>query len=165
MSRRPWSVCSLMCQVQASSGPNEPRTDSTSCSPTPDPCYWRWLIKNTHRNSISLQRSSVCHVISIIFFYFCEFSLRLSDTLPSELQFSTQWTQLSPCLFVPPFSCVSLTSLSFSFYNKMFLPSLQTVSRSGVNGVPEVLLFKRLQPKNELISINDTLAMDTSLFR
>lgn len=33
------------------------------------------------------------------------------------------------------------------------------------NGPPLVELFKRLQPQNELVSINATLSIDNSLFR
>ncbi|XP_018009814.1 tudor domain-containing protein 7 isoform X2 [Hyalella azteca] len=41
---------------------------------------------------------------------------------------------------------------------------LKTVRVDPVTGVPEVLLFKRLLPQNELISINETLAIDSQLF-
>ncbi|KAK8735860.1 hypothetical protein OTU49_005352 [Cherax quadricarinatus] len=44
-------------------------------------------------------------------------------------------------------------------------PLLLRVQDSGINGgPPSVELFKRSHPQNELVSINFTLSMDTSLF-
>ncbi|KAF2355878.1 Tudor domain [Trinorchestia longiramus] len=41
---------------------------------------------------------------------------------------------------------------------------LKTVKVNPMTSVPEVLLFKRLLPQNELISMNETLAIDSKLF-
>ncbi|XP_042210305.1 tudor domain-containing protein 7B-like isoform X2 [Homarus americanus] len=45
------------------------------------------------------------------------------------------------------------------------VPLLLRVHTAGTNGGPPMVeLFKRIQPQNELVSINATLSMDTSLF-
>ena len=42
---------------------------------------------------------------------------------------------------------------------------LKVISEGSGDTPPNVELFKRLQPQNELVSINATLALDNSLFR
>lgn len=42
--------------------------------------------------------------------------------------------------------------------------SLQVVSEGTTSHAASVQLFKRLLPQNELVSINDTLGIDTKLF-
>lgn len=62
-----------------------------------------------------------------------------------------------------------LLSILLSFVLELllfcFIPITLQVQAVKSNGPPLVELFKRLQPQNELVSINATLGIDNSLFR